>query len=93
MELLHKFLVGEPDEIVEANGNELVAVRYLEVQLGSLRGVLVGISNVAERAGFSQLLAGSLEIGFAHGLSKLEAGGGEDFGRCVALGAGHVDGN
>ena len=93
MELLHEFLVGEPDKIIEANREKLVAVRHLEVQLGSLRGILIGVGNIAEGAGFSQLLADSLEISFADGLSGLEAGGGNDFGGCVAFGAGYVDGN
>ena len=93
MEFFHEFLVGEPNEIIEANRNELVAVRYLKVQFGSLRGILIGVGNIAERAGFSQLLAGSFEISFADGLSELEAGGGNDFGRCVAFGTGDVDGN
>ena len=93
VELFHEFLVGEPDKIIEANRMELRVVRYPEVEFGSLRRVLIGVGNIAEGAGFSQLLADSLEVRFANGLSELEAGGGNDFGRCVALGAGHVDGN
>ena len=93
VELFHQFLVGEPDKIIEANRKELVAVRYLKVQLGPLSGILIGVGHIAECAGFSQFLTGSFEIRFAHGLSELEAGGGDDFGRRVAFCAGYVDGN
>ena len=93
VELFHQFLIGEPDKIIEANRKKVVAVCYLDVQLGSLRGILIGVGNIAERAGLSQLLAGLFEIGFADGPPELEAGGGNDFRRRVVLAAGHIDGN
>ena len=56
-QLFQQFLIGEPDEVLEADRDELVAVGDLQVEFDSLRRKLESVSNVAESAGFAQMLA------------------------------------
>ena len=54
MNLVEQFLIREPDQIVEANRNELFRVLHLQVQLGAVRGVLKAVGDIAESAGFTR---------------------------------------
>ena len=92
-QLLGQFLIGEPDEVFEADGHERIGVLDLQGEFYALGIELEDVGDVAESAGFSQVLAHAFEVFVVDGLAQLQAGGGDDLGRSVTGGAGDFDGN
>ena len=83
-QLLEQFLIGKPDEVLEADRHERLLSVTCKLEFHALGDELESVGNVAESAGFAQVLADALEIVFADGLAKLQAGGGDDLLRRVA---------
>ena len=92
-QLLKQVLVGQPYKVVEARGDELVAVGDLQVELGAFGGILEAVGNIAEGAGIAQVLARDLKVSVTDGLAELQAGGADDLRLRVALAAGDGDGD
>ena len=92
-QLLEQFLIGKPDEVLEAGGHEGIAVGDLQGEFHALGTELESVGDVAESAGFAQVPGDALEIVFADGLARLQAGGGGDLLRRVALRARDLDGD
>ena len=72
MELVEQFLIGEPDQIVEASWNEPFGVLDLQLKLGTVGGVLKAVEDIAEGSGFAQKAGSLFEIVFADGLPELQ---------------------
>src|SRR5208282_4462853 len=76
-----QFVVGEPDEVFEARGNQLalVGIRQLQVEFCSRTGRRIGIDNVAEQAGLAEALHRLFEIAVDGVLAELQAARGKNF--------------
>ena len=70
-----KLVVGEPDEILERRGNELVFVGIGDLQFEFHAGAGKGerINDFAEHAGIAETLRGLFEVSVGGGLADFEA--------------------
>ncbi len=73
MEVVKQFLIREPDQVVEANGNERLGIVELQLKLGAVAGVLKAVEHIAEGAGVVKQPGSLFEVVFAYGLPDLQA--------------------
>ena len=93
MNFLQQVFVGEPDEVEEVDGDELVGVGDLKGQLRSGRGVRERVRDIVERSALAKVTGGLAEIIIVGDGSDHEPASGSDLLRREALTARGRDGD
>ena len=90
-EVVLQLLIGEPHEVIEARGNELVAVLQLEFELGSFRIRVKVVRDARKCPAFAKHLNRSLEVAVRCRFARLQAGGADYLLRRISMGAFNLD--